>query len=87
MDLRSIVTYLSIKDINAREIYADVKNTLGADCIGYSTVTNYLRQKSFWKSMLDTDFAPKISLMKQLLGLLRNAPLPYSARLPKNSCP
>jgi hypothetical protein len=36
---------------------------------------------------LDTDFKPKveekISLIKQLLELLRNTPFPHSARLPK----
>jgi hypothetical protein len=32
-----------MKDMNAREIYADVNDTLGADCIGYSTVIKYLR--------------------------------------------
>jgi hypothetical protein len=31
--------------MNAREIYADMNDTLGADCIGYSTVTKYLREK------------------------------------------
>jgi hypothetical protein len=45
MDPLSIVTYLSTKDTNAREIYADMNETLGADCIGYSTVTKYLRKK------------------------------------------
>jgi hypothetical protein len=45
LDLRSIVTYLSIKEGNAREIYADINGTLGADCIGYSTFTKYLREK------------------------------------------
>jgi hypothetical protein len=34
MDLRSIVTYLSMKDMNAKEIYADMNDILGADCIG-----------------------------------------------------
>jgi hypothetical protein len=45
MDLCSIVTYLSMKDMNARGIYADMNDTLGADCMGYSTVTKYLREK------------------------------------------
>jgi hypothetical protein len=45
MDLRSIATYLSMKDIKAREIYADMNDTLGTDCIGYSTVTKYRREK------------------------------------------
>jgi hypothetical protein len=34
-----------MKDMKAREIYADMNNTLGADCIGCSTVTKYLREK------------------------------------------
>jgi hypothetical protein len=49
-----------MEDMNAREIYADMNNTLGADCIGYSTVWKYLREKSFSKSMLDMVFEPKI---------------------------
>jgi hypothetical protein len=43
LDIRSIVTYLSMKDINAREIDADMKNTLGLGCIGSSSITKYLR--------------------------------------------
>jgi hypothetical protein len=34
-----------MKDMNARKIYADMKGTLGADCIDYSTVTKHLRDK------------------------------------------
>jgi hypothetical protein len=60
MDLCSIATCLSIKDMNAREIYADMKGTLGTDCIDYSTVKKHLREKSFSKSMLDTDLELKI---------------------------
>jgi hypothetical protein len=48
-----------MKDMNAREIYADMNDTLGADYIGYSTTTKYLREKCFSKSMLETDFEPK----------------------------
>jgi hypothetical protein len=76
-----------MKDMNAREIYADMKGILGAHCIGYSTVTKHLRENSFSKSMLDTDVEPKIeeenSLMKRCLGLLENVCFPHSARLPK----
>jgi hypothetical protein len=34
-----------MKDMNIREIYADMNATLAADCIGHSTVTKYLREK------------------------------------------
>jgi hypothetical protein len=60
MGLRSIVTYLPMKDVNAREIYADLNDTLGTDSIGYSTTTKYLKEKSFLKSVLEMDFEPKI---------------------------
>jgi hypothetical protein len=76
-----------MKDINAREIYADISDTLGADDIGYSTVTKHLKGKRFSKSMLDSDFELKIEeenfIDEAVLGALRNAPSPHSARLPK----
>jgi hypothetical protein len=34
-----------MKNISAKEIYTDMNDTLGADRIGYSTVTKYLRKK------------------------------------------
>jgi hypothetical protein len=87
MDLRSIVTYLSMKDMNTREIYADMNDTLGADCIDYSTVTRYLRENVSRSRCLtqisSRKLKRKISVMKHLLGLLRNSPFPHSARLPK----
>jgi hypothetical protein len=49
-----------MEDVNAREIYAEMNDTLGADCVGYSIVTKYFKEKRFSKSMLDTDFEPKI---------------------------
>jgi hypothetical protein len=33
MDLHSIVTYLSMKDMNPREIYTDMNDILGADIL------------------------------------------------------
>jgi hypothetical protein len=60
MDLRSVATYLLMKDMNGGETHAYMNKTLGADCIGYSIVTKYLREKSFSKSMIDSDFEPKI---------------------------
>jgi hypothetical protein len=49
-----------MKDVNARDFYAGMSDTLGVDCIGYSTVRKYLREESFSKSMPDTDFESKI---------------------------
>jgi hypothetical protein len=87
MDLDSIVTYLSMKDMNARETSTDMNNTLGTDCIGYSTVAKYLREKLSRSRCLTRISSRKlkreISLMMQFLGLFRNTSFPYSARLPQ----
>jgi hypothetical protein len=80
MNLRLIIVYLSMKDINVREIYADINDALGADCIGYSTVTKYLKKKNFSKSMIDMDFEPQIEkencIDEILLGALEECPFP-----------
>jgi hypothetical protein len=60
MGFRPIDAYLSMKDMSAREIYADMNDTLRADCIGYPTVTKSLKEHGISKWMLDTDFGPKI---------------------------
>jgi hypothetical protein len=49
-----------MKDMSTREIYANMNNALRTDRIGYSTVPEYLREKSFSNSMLDMDFELKI---------------------------
>jgi hypothetical protein len=49
-----------MKDMNGREIYAYMNDTLGPDCIVYSAATKYLREENFSKSMPDMDFGPKI---------------------------
>jgi hypothetical protein len=87
MDLRSIVAYLLMKDLNAREVYTGMNGTLGADCIGDSTIMKYLRAKSFSESTPDMDFELKIEeenfIDTTILGVLRNTPFPHSARLRK----
>jgi hypothetical protein len=76
-----------MKDMNAREISTDMNNTLGAGRLGSSTVLKYFREKSFFNPIIATDFKPKMeeanSLMKQCLGLSRNALFPRFAILPK----
>jgi hypothetical protein len=78
MNLRSIVTYRSMKDMNAREIHTDMNDILGTDCVGYSTVTKFLKARNFSKSMLDTDFEPKIEeenfIDEAILGALEKYP-------------
>jgi hypothetical protein len=73
--------------MNAREIGADMNEALGADCIGYSTVTKSLREKSFSKSMLGMDLKPKTDeanfIDEAILGAFEECPFPHSARLPQ----
>jgi hypothetical protein len=45
MDLRSIVLYLRLKDMNGREISDDLLTTLPDDAPAYSPVTLWLRQE------------------------------------------
>jgi hypothetical protein len=86
VDLRSSVSYFSRKDMNEREIYADMNDTLGAYCIGYSTVTKYLKKKCLI-SMLDMDFEPKIEeenfINKAILGALEECHFPSVRQIAK----
>jgi hypothetical protein len=50
MHLHSIITYLSMKNLNAREIYTDMNDILGEDCINYSSVTKNISAKKVSRS-------------------------------------
>jgi hypothetical protein len=39
--------FLAMKQLSAQAIYNGLVAVLGPDAIGYSTVTNYLRQRHF----------------------------------------
>jgi hypothetical protein len=64
-----------------------MNSPLGADCIGHSTVTKYLREKSFSQSMLDTDFESKIEeenfIDEAILGPLEERPLSSLGQIAK----
>jgi hypothetical protein len=47
MDQRSICFYLAMKRLSAQAISHELVAVLSPDAIGYSTVTNYLRQQHF----------------------------------------
>jgi hypothetical protein len=77
MDFRPIVAYLSMKDMNAKEISADMNNTLGADCIGYSTVTKYPREKVSRSRCLTQISRPKLKrnfIDEAMFGVLKECP-------------
>jgi hypothetical protein len=47
MTQRSIVAYLSMKGMSAREIHDNIVTTLGPDAVSYSSVTRDLREARF----------------------------------------
>jgi hypothetical protein len=47
MDQRSICLFPAMKRLSAQAIYNELIAMLSPDAIGYSTVTNYLRQRHF----------------------------------------
>jgi hypothetical protein len=47
MDLESITLFLAKKNCRAIEIQTEINRDLGADNITYSTITCYLRKRSF----------------------------------------
>jgi hypothetical protein len=62
MDQRSIAVYLDLKGLSARAIHEDLIATLGADAVGYSTVTRYLRETHFSPSTdrIPSDLLPEM---------------------------
>jgi hypothetical protein len=47
MDKQSIVTYFSLKSLNAVEIHNDLIATLKGEAKSYSILTYYLRRRNF----------------------------------------
>jgi hypothetical protein len=54
MDQRSICLFLAMKRLSAQAISNELVAVLGRDAIGYSTVTNYLRQQQFPSTLRKT---------------------------------
>jgi hypothetical protein len=47
MDLKSITLDLAMKHLGTLEIHVEINNVLGQGTVGYSTLTRYLRRRSF----------------------------------------
>jgi hypothetical protein len=58
MDQRSICLFLAMKRPSAQAIDNELVAVLGPDAIGYSTVTNYLRQRHFPSTLRETADEP-----------------------------
>jgi hypothetical protein len=58
MDQQSICLFLAMKRLSAQAIYNELVAVLGPDAIGYSTVTNYLRQRYFPSTLPETPDEP-----------------------------
>jgi hypothetical protein len=60
MDLESITLSLAMKYLGALEIHAEINSVLGQDTVGYSTITRYLRKRSFPHSSESGEEEPEI---------------------------
>jgi hypothetical protein len=60
MDLESITLYLAMKHLGALEIHGEINSLLGQGTVGYSTVTRYLRKRSFRHSSESGEEEPEI---------------------------
>jgi hypothetical protein len=58
MDQQSICLFLAMKRLSAQAIYNELVAVLGPDAIGYSTVTNDLRQRHFPSTLHETPDKP-----------------------------
>jgi hypothetical protein len=58
MDQRSICLFLAMKRFSAQAIHNELVVVLGPDVTGYSTVTNYLRQRHFPSTLRETAEEP-----------------------------
>jgi hypothetical protein len=58
MDLRSICLFLAMKRLSAQAIDNELVAVLRPDAIGYSTVTNYLRQRFLPSTFRETPDEP-----------------------------
>jgi hypothetical protein len=47
IDLESITLYFAMNHLGAIEIHAEINDVLGQGTAGYSTITMYLRKRSF----------------------------------------
>jgi hypothetical protein len=54
MDQRSICLFLAMKRLSVQAIYNEFVAVLDPDATGYSTVTNYLRQRHFPSTIRET---------------------------------
>jgi hypothetical protein len=53
MDQRPICLFLMLKGFSAQALSNESTAVLGADAIGYTTVTKYLRQRQFTSILVD----------------------------------
>jgi hypothetical protein len=66
MDLESITLYLAMKHLGAPKIHAEINNVLGQGTVGYSSITGYLRRRSFPHSSQSAEERPKPAVVIQL---------------------
>jgi hypothetical protein len=63
MDQRLICLFLAMKRFSAQAIYTELVAVLGPNAIGYSTVTDYLRQRHFPFTLRETADEPAATVV------------------------
>jgi hypothetical protein len=61
MDQQSICLFLAMKRLAGQVVCNELVAVFGSDAIGYSTVTNYLRQQHFPSTLRETKNFKKTS--------------------------
>jgi hypothetical protein len=87
MDLKSIAVFFAMKSLSATAIQAEINNVLGPGTVAYSTVTNYLRKRSFAGPSERPSHVPEIegadSIDQAILQALDEAPFASLRQLAK----
>jgi hypothetical protein len=56
-----------MKQLSAQAVYNELVAVLGPDAIGYSTVTNYLRQRHFPPTFRETPDEPAVTVIDNVI--------------------
>jgi hypothetical protein len=74
-DQRSICLFLAMKRLSAQATYNELVAVLGPDAIGYSAVTNYLREWHFLSTLREAPDEPAATVIdKAILDALEKQP-------------
>jgi histone-lysine N-methyltransferase SETMAR len=87
MDQHSICLFLAMKGLSAQKIHSELVAVLGADAIGYSTITRYLRQQHFPTKSSEPPENTSITVVgNAILDALKQQPFSSIREIAKLTC-